>query len=162
MSYVRLTNEVLDPQEAVDAIQTEADGAVVLFTGVVRNHARGRTVRGIEYEAYAPMAESQMRRITEQVEARWKLSCAILHRFGYLAVGEASVVVAVTSAHRAEAFEACRFAIDTLKTDVPIWKREHADDGTYWIEGDEAVPAADDDDVTSTELSETHNIAQPA
>jgi molybdopterin synthase catalytic subunit len=78
-----------------------------------------------------------MRRIVEQVRERWGLACAILHRFGYLAVGEASVVVCVASAHRAEAFEACRWAIDTLKSEVPIWKKEYARSGAVWIEGAE-------------------------
>jgi molybdopterin synthase catalytic subunit len=137
---ILLTNEPLDPQQAVDAVHTDGDGACVLFAGIVRNQARGRAVIGLEYEAYRPMAERQMERIVEQVRQRWGLACAILHRFGYLRVGETSVVVCVASAHRAEAFAACRWAIDTLKQEVPIWKKEHARDGTFWIEGDEAVP----------------------
>jgi molybdopterin synthase catalytic subunit len=92
---------------------------------------------------YKPLAEKQMARIVEQVRERFGVSCAILHRFGYLAVGEASVVVCVASPHRADAFGACRWAIDTLKADVPIWKKEHATDGTFWIEGDDALPAAE-------------------
>jgi molybdopterin synthase catalytic subunit len=134
-----LTEEPLDPQQAVDAVMTEADGAYVLFVGVVRNHSRGRTVTGLEYQAYRPMAEKQMRRLVDAVRERWSLRCAILHRFGYLAVGEASVVICVAGAHRAEAFEACRWAIDTLKAEVPLWKKEFAADGTYWIEGEDAI-----------------------
>ena len=131
---VLLTNEPLDPQRAVDAILTDVDGAYVLFVGVVRDHARGRTVTGLEYEAYRSMAERQMRRIVEEVRERWGLACAILHRFGYLAVGEASVVICVASSHRAEAFEACRHAIDRLKQVVPVWKKENwADGSTEWV-----------------------------
>lgn len=139
---VLLTDEVLDPDQAARAVMTNSDGAYVLFVGVVRDHARGRSVTGITYDVYKPLAEKQMTRIVEQVRERWGLACAILHRFGYLAVGEASVVVCVASSHRAEAFDACRWAIDALKTDVPIWKKEHAGDGTFWIEGDDALPAA--------------------
>jgi molybdopterin synthase catalytic subunit len=141
---VQLTQEPLDPQRAVDAVMTDRDGAYVLFVGVVRDHSRGRTVTGLEYQAYPPMAEAQMRALVAQVRERWGLACAIQHRYGYIPVGEAAVVVCVSSAHRAEAFEACRWVIDTLKADVPIWKKEFAADGTYWIEGDEALPAADD------------------
>lgn len=138
---VLLTEEPLDPQQAVDAVMTETDGAYVLFVGVVRNHSRGRQVTGLEYQVYRPMAESQMRRLVDEVKRRWGLACAISHRFGYLAVGEASVVICVAGAHRAEAFEACRWSIDTLKEEVPIWKKEFAADGTYWIEGDDAIRA---------------------
>jgi molybdopterin synthase catalytic subunit len=139
---VLLTEEPLDPQQAACAVMTNSDGAYVLFVGVVRDHARGRRVTGLHYDVYKPLAERQMARIVDQVRERWGLRCAILHRFGYLPVGEASVVVCVSSAHRADAFEACRWAIDALKSDVPIWKKEFASDGTYWIEGDDAVPSA--------------------
>ena len=138
---ILLTEHALNPQTAVDAVMKDTDGAYVLFVGVVRNHSRGRAVSGLEYQAYRPMAEEQMRRLVEEVHRRWGLACAILHRFGPLSVGEASVVICVSGAHRAESFDACRWAIDTLKADVPIWKKEFATDGTYWIEGDEAPPA---------------------
>ena len=138
-ALVELTEERLDPLRAVEAVMTDGDGAYVLFVGVVREQARGRRVTGLEYEVYRPMAERQMRRLVEAVRERWGLACAIQHRFGYLAVGEASVVVCVASPHRAEAFEACRWVIDTLKNEVPIWKKEYAADGTYWIEGEESI-----------------------
>lgn len=139
---ILLTTEPLDPAEATRHVMTAHDGAYVLFVGVVRDHARGRAVTGLEYQVYAPMAEQQMRRIVDAVRERWGLACAILHRYGYIGVGEASVVVCVASAHRAEAFDACRWAIDTLKADVPIWKKEFAANGTFWIEGEDSVPAA--------------------
>ncbi|MDX1934634.1 MAG: molybdenum cofactor biosynthesis protein MoaE [Capsulimonadales bacterium] len=138
---VLLTTEKLDPQRAIDAVMTEADGAYVLFVGVVRNHSRGRAVTGLEYQVYAPMAEKRMKRLVEEVRERWGLKSAILHRYGPIAVGEAAVVICVSSAHRAEAFDACRWTIDTLKEDVPIWKKEFAADGTFWIEGDTGIPA---------------------
>lgn len=140
---ILLTEDPLNPQQAVDAIMTHADGAYVLFVGVVRNHSRGRSVTGLEYQVYRPMAERQMQRLVDEVQSRWGLRCAILHRFGHIAVGEPSVVVCVSSAHRAEAFDACRWAIDTLKADVPIWKKEFSTDGTYWIEGDDALLTTD-------------------
>ncbi len=138
---VLLTTDSLDSQVAIDHVMTDADGAYVLFVGVVRDHAKGRKVTGLEYQVYAPMAEKQMARLVEEVQSRWNLKSAILHRYGAIPVDEAAVVVCVASPHRAEAFEACRWLIDTLKADVPIWKKEFAADGTYWIEGDEAIPA---------------------
>ncbi len=140
---ILLTEDPLNPQQAVEAIMTPADGAYVLFVGVVRNHSRGRSVTGLEYQIYRPMAERQMQRLVDEVQSRWGLRCAILHRYGYIAVGEPSVVVCVSSAHRAEAFDACRWAIDTLKADVPIWKKEFSTDGTYWIEGEDALLTTD-------------------
>lgn len=138
---VLLTDAPLDPDDAVAAVITDLDGAYVLFVGTVRNHARGQAVMGLEYDAYRPLALSQMEDIVSGVREQWGLACAILHRTGYLAVGEASVVVCVASPHRADAFDACRYAIDTLKRDVPIWKKEYAAHGTFWIEGDASVPA---------------------
>ena len=140
---VLLTSEPLNPDDAVQSVMTESDGAYVLFVGVVRNHAKGKNVTGLEYHAYAPLAQAQMEKIAREVWEKWGLQCAILHRTGYLAVGEAAVVVCVAASHRGDAFEACRWAIDTVKADVPIWKKEFAHDGTYWIEGDAALPAAE-------------------
>lgn len=137
---VHLTSDILNPQTAVDAVMTTSDGAYVQFVGVVRSHSRGRQVTGLEYQAYAPMAERQMRVLVNAVREKWGLACAILHRTGYIPVGEAAVVVCVASSHRAEAFEACRWVIDTLKHEVPIWKKEFTADGTYWIEGEDAIP----------------------
>jgi len=139
---VLLTTAPLDPRAAEDAVSRPEDGAVVCFTGVVRNHSKGRDVVGLEYQAYEPMARALLRDIVDQVRLRWGLACAIHHRLGPVAVGEVAVVVAVASPHRAEAFDACRWAIETLKHDVPIWKKEHAVDGTFWIEGEDALPAA--------------------
>jgi molybdopterin synthase catalytic subunit len=137
---VLLTTDPLDSQLAIDHVMTDADGAYVLFVGVVRDHAKGRKVTGLEYSLYEPMARKQLARLIEEVQTRWGLKAAILHRYGAIPVGESAVVVCVASPHRAEAFDACRWLIDTLKADVPIWKKEFATDGTFWIEGDEAIP----------------------
>jgi len=138
---VLLTTEPLNPDDAVRSVMTDRDGAYVLFVGVVRNHARGKNVTGLEYQAYAPLAQAQLAKIANDVQVKWGLNCSILHRTGYLAVGESAVVVCVAASHRGDAFEACKWAIDTVKADVPIWKKEFAHDGTYWIEGTDALPA---------------------
>ena len=148
---VLLSPEPLDPQTAIDAVLTNADGAYALFVGVTRNHARGRAVTGLTYDAYKPLAESQLRFLVDVVRDRYGLACAILHRVGYVAVGEPSVVICVASPHRAAAFAACEWAINALKADVPIWKKEHAADGTYWIEGDASVAIASDASVAAAE-----------
>jgi molybdopterin synthase catalytic subunit len=109
------------------------DGAVCLFVGVVRNENDGRAVRSLEYEAYEEMARPLMDEIAQETLARWPVTrVEMVHRIGILAVGEPSVAVAVTSPHRAEAFAACRYAIDSLKARVPIWKKEHYTDGSVW------------------------------
>ena len=110
-------------------------GGVVTFTGVVRNRARDQAIDHLEYEAYGPMAEKELEKILAQVRERWPdARLALRHRVGRLEIGDAAVMVAAAAPHRAEAFEACRFAIDTLKQSVPIWKKEFADGGAYWVE----------------------------
>lgn len=139
MSYV-----VTDPID-IPSLEAQAschrNGAVVTFLGRVRNHSRGREVAYLEYDAYIPMAERLMRRIAEEAAERWGADIAMQHRIGRLELGEISVAVCVGAPHRAEAFEACRYCIDTLKETVPIWKKEVCPDGTFWVEGDEVIPA---------------------
>ena len=131
----RVVTEPLSP----DAIAAEVDdpgaGGIVIFSGVVRNETGGRPVKFLEYEAHAPMAEVKMREIGEAVRVRWPgvRRVAMLHRIGRLEIGEASVLIAVAAAHRGDAFEACRYAIDTLKRIVPVWKKEHFEDGEVWV-----------------------------
>jgi molybdopterin synthase catalytic subunit len=138
---VRLQSEPIDVAELVAGVRGEGDGAVTLFLGTVRDQNRGRTVRYLEYEAYAGMAESEMERIERQTLERFDVSrITIVHRTGRLEIGEASVAVAVAAPHRAPALEACRFAIDTLKVAVPIWKKEHFEGGAVWIEGPQDGP----------------------
>jgi molybdopterin synthase catalytic subunit len=132
----RITREPIDAQALINAVQTAADGAVCVFYGVVRESSRDRMVRWLEYDAYPEMAEKKMREILAEVAQRWpEQRAAIVHRIGRLEVGEASVVIAVASPHRAEAFDACRYIIDRVKQDVPIWKKEVFTDGEAWVEG---------------------------
>jgi molybdopterin synthase catalytic subunit len=138
-SMIRITREPLD-RTAIDAIVQSVwhagAGGIVTFEGTVRDNARGKRVRYLQYDAYPEMAEQEMAKIAAEVERRWGTDrVALVHRIGRLEIGEVSVVVAVACPHRAEAFEACRYAIDTLKAAVPIWKKEVAEDGEEWVEG---------------------------
>ena len=128
-----------------------SDGAVAAFLGVVRNHNLGRSVRYLEYEAYVPLAQKSFERISAEVDARWPgVRLALHHRVGRLEVGEASVAIAAASPHRADAFAACRYAIERVKQIAPIWKREFFEGGDVWIEG----ATADPDDARAREVAE--------
>jgi molybdopterin converting factor subunit 1 len=134
-----LTTDPLDARRLEAAVANKGAGAICTFTGVVRDSSRGRSVTHLEYEAYAEMATAEMRKIAGEIAERWpEARVAMAHRTGRLEIGEASVIVSVSCPHRAEAIDACRWGIDRLKESVPIWKKEHAADGTYWIEGDAA------------------------
>lgn len=139
---VSITDEPLDPAPLVRFVEAPEMGAVVTFSGNVRNHNRGRQVEYLEYDAYRPMAERQFREIAAEAVRRWDCRIAIHHRVGRLEIGDPSVLVAAACAHRGDAFDACRFAIDTLKERVPIWKREVWDGGEAWIEGERDAPVA--------------------
>ncbi|HSD67708.1 MAG TPA: molybdenum cofactor biosynthesis protein MoaE [Vicinamibacteria bacterium] len=131
---VRLVRAAIDLAALVGA--SPADGAVCLFLGVVRNENRGRQVLRLEYEAYEEMALPLMEEIAAETARRFPVTdVRLVHRLGRMEIGEASVAVAVSSPHRAEAFAACRFAIDTLKAQVPIWKKELYADGSEWLDG---------------------------
>ncbi|HBZ71333.1 MAG TPA: molybdenum cofactor biosynthesis protein MoaE [Deltaproteobacteria bacterium] len=130
-----ISSSSLDVEAVVKRVTGPGVGGVVTFIGTVRDHARGRSIRHLEYEAYPEMAEREMERIADEAAARFPgARVAITHRTGHLEVGEIAVVVAAAAPHRAEAFSACRFAIDTLKERVPIWKKEIASDGAYWVD----------------------------
>jgi molybdopterin synthase catalytic subunit len=131
----RMTEEPLSEDVVTAAVANPEAGGVVVFSGVVRNETGGRRVKFLEYEAHAPMAEAKMREIGDMVHARWPgvKAVTMVHRVGRLEIGEASVMIGVSAAHRAEAFEACRFAIDRLKETVPVWKKEHFEDGEVWV-----------------------------
>jgi molybdopterin synthase catalytic subunit len=136
--HFRMTTDVLNPRDAEQIVADSATGATVTFTGTVRDNARGRAVHALDYEAYAPAAEKMMAQIGDEIRERWGIDrIAIIHRMGLLKVGEASVVIAISSAHRDEAFDACRYAIERLKELVPIWKKEFYEDGAIWV-GSEA------------------------
>ncbi|MDR7483570.1 MAG: molybdenum cofactor biosynthesis protein MoaE [Armatimonadota bacterium] len=122
----------------LDAVRHPDAGAVVLFLGTVREHSRGRRVQRLEYEAYETLARAEMQRIAAEAARRFGARVAMVHRVGTLAIGEISVAIAAAAPHRREAFDAGRFAIDTLKQTVPIWKKEVWADGAQWIGQDDA------------------------
>ena len=131
---IRLQTEPIVLDELVAAVQEKGDGAVATFLGTVRDATKGRRVLALEYEAYGGMAEREMEKIAAEAKRRYAVSrVAIVHRTGRLTIGEASVAIAVSAPHRAGALDAVRFVIDTLKTTVPIWKREHFEDGAVWV-----------------------------
>jgi molybdopterin synthase catalytic subunit len=136
-SFCRVTVDPIDPAALLAAVTSPADGAVLLFWGVVRNHHEGRGVSHLEYDAYAPMAEAKLTEIVGEARERWPVGeIAVVHRLGRLEVGEASVGIAVASPHRAEAYDASRHIIEELKRRVPIWKREGYLEGeSRWLDG---------------------------
>ena len=131
----RVVEEPLSADAVAAAVTVPEAGGVAVFLGVVRNQTAGRRVVALEYEAHVPMATAKMREIAVSVRQRWPgiLGVALVHRIGRLEIGESSVMIAVSSPHRAEAFDACRFAIDTLKETVPVWKKEFFEDGEVWV-----------------------------
>jgi molybdopterin synthase catalytic subunit/molybdopterin converting factor small subunit len=140
--FVEVTDAPLDPAPLVRFAEGPEMGAVVTFSGNVRDHNRGRRVEYLEYDVYRPMAEAELRKIALEAVDRWKGRVAIQHRVGRLEIGEPSVLVVAACAHRGDAFDACRYAIDTLKERVPIWKREVWEGGEVWIEGEGDAPVA--------------------
>jgi molybdopterin synthase catalytic subunit len=131
-----ITENPIAPDAFYRQVLQDSNGAVVTFCGVVRNHANNKPTRYLVYEAYPEMAKKKMAEIGAQVAARWGIhDLGIIHRVGRLEIGEISVLIAVSSPHRAEAFEACRYAIDRLKEIVPIWKKEVGENGEEWVEG---------------------------
>lgn len=128
---VALTLSRIEVEQILSEITDPEAGGIDLFIGTTRNHSGGRKVKFLEYEAYEQMAIQIMERLEKEARSRWILQKVVMvHRLGRVPVEEASVVIGVSSAHRKEAFEACRFLIDSLKREVPIWKREHFEDGT--------------------------------
>lgn len=135
--WVRIQQEPIDLAAADDFLRSEEAGAVEFFLGTTRRWTDGRETTRLEYECYRPMALAELRRLVEEAAARWPLAKACLwHREGEVPLREASVLVGVATPHRQDAFDACRYLIDTLKQRVPIWKRERFADGTTeWVEG---------------------------
>jgi len=138
-AIIKVTQDPLDDatrQSLIEAVGRPSDGGVVIFLGVVRDSSRGRQIRYLEYDAYIEMAEQEMSTIAAEVTRRWATDhVAMVHRIGRLEIGECSVIIVVACPHRAEAFAACQYAIDTLKSTVPIWKKEVGPDGEEWVEG---------------------------
>jgi molybdopterin synthase catalytic subunit len=138
---VAVTSEPLDSNAVAALVDANGDGAVVTFAGLVRDHNQGRQVQFLEYEAYEPLAIRALQRIVDEARELWPgARIAVHHRLGRLEIGEASVVIAAASAHRADAFAACRYTIERVKQIVPIWKREHFNGGDVWLEGATADP----------------------
>jgi molybdopterin synthase catalytic subunit len=134
--YVRVSNEPLNPLELMDRVRQDEAGALVLFSGVVRDNNLGRSVEYLEYDAYPEMAEKVLTEIADELFSNWQLTdIAVQHRTGKLGVGEASLLVAVSAPHRTEAFSAAQLLVDRLKELVPIWKKETFDSGEQWVAG---------------------------
>jgi MoaE-MoaD fusion protein len=142
--HFALTRAQIYAESLLAKVRTPGDGAVVTFDGSVRNNSLGRRTLHLEYEGYEPMALVKLREIGEQLHKLFAIDrVAIVHRLGRLEIGETSVFIAVSAAHRAPAFEACRWAIETLKRTVPIWKKEFFEDGAVWADGElPPVPGA--------------------
>jgi MoaE-MoaD fusion protein len=145
----QLVREPIRPRELIEGLKAPEDGAMVVFDGFVRNNFKGGKTLYLEYEAYEPMAYAKLREIGAEIRAKFSVRrIAIVHRLGRLEIGETSVWIAVSSAHRGAAFDACRYAIDTLKRAVPIWKKEYFAGGAVWAEGEvpsqEAISRSDE------------------
>jgi len=135
--HAQIVAEPIDPTAVLNTLKQPEDGAVTIFDGIVRNNSRGRRTLYLEYTAYEQMALNQMEQIAQQALSRFAVrELRIVHRLGRLQIGETSVYIAVASAHRAAAFDACRWLIDSLKTTVPIWKKEFFEDGAIWGDGE--------------------------
>jgi molybdopterin synthase catalytic subunit len=131
---IEITNNPIDTSKIIAAASVQQAGAVNVFIGTVRNQTAGKAVTKLEYEAYEPMAVSEIQKVVDATKAKWSLTgWAVSHRIGTLLPGEVAVVVAVSTPHRKDSFEACQFIIDTLKKTVPIWKKEFFQDGDQWV-----------------------------
>jgi molybdopterin synthase catalytic subunit len=149
----RLTRAPINVAKIIEAAKQGEDGAVVVFDGIVRNHTRGRATLHLDYEAYEEMAALQMDELAAQARTRFGVRhVTIVHRLGRLEIGESSVLIVVASAHRGQAFDACRWIIDTLKKTVPIWKKETFADGAVWADGEPFPPglAVDEDAISQS------------
>ena len=139
--HARIVREPIETAAIASALKQPEDGAVAIFDGIVRNHSHGRRTLHLEYTAYEAMALNQMEQLAMQALARFAIrDVRIVHRLGELQIGESSVYIVVASAHRAAASDACRWLIDTLKSTVPIWKKEFFEDGAIWADGEPFPP----------------------
>ncbi len=131
---IAITEEAINTQDVINAVQADGAGAINVFIGTVRNQTQAKPVLQLDFEAYDSMAVKKMQEIANQAAARWPIQkVAIVHRKGSLQIGDAAVVIAVSTPHRKASFEACEFIIDTLKEVVPIWKKEKFEDGDVWV-----------------------------
>ena len=147
---IQITDDALDPEAITALVRKEINGAVVTFLGTTRGFSGDREVLRLEYEAYQPMADNKLAEIAQEMRERWSIQdVAISHRLGRLEVGDISLVVAVASPHRKEAFAACQYSVDRIKQTVPIWKKEFFKGGEVWVEGPEDVAARERAGVSS-------------
>jgi len=136
VKLISITEKPIDVNKLLNDVSDQSSGASVLFTGTVRDHNKQDKVSKLHYETYQEMAEKILQEIENEIHAKWKINKFIaIHRTGTLKVGEVSVAVAVSSEHRKEAFEACKFGIDSIKEKAPIWKKEFTESGAEWLEG---------------------------
>lgn len=134
MEIIKITDKPINVASAIEAAQTAGAGAVNVFVGTVRNKTADKQVKSLDYEAYDPMAKKEIRKIIDQAKAKWPvLKVVVIHRKGILKIGDAAVVIVVSTPHRKASFEACEFIIDTLKQTVPIWKKEIFEGGEEWV-----------------------------
>jgi molybdopterin synthase catalytic subunit len=158
---IQLGREPIDGAALVRHVRADSDGAVVSFDGCVRDNSHGRRTLYLDYEAYEAMAAAKLGELAAETRGRFAIDrVAIAHRLGRLEIGETSVFIAVSAAHRAAAFEACRFAIDTLKRTVPIWKKEYFADGAVWADGELPPPRVESSD--AGEAATATRTAKPA
>ena len=158
---IQLGRDPIDAAALVRHVRTDSDGAIVMFDGCVRDSSHGRRTLYLDYESYESMALAKLNEIAADIHAKFAIDrAAIAHRLGRLEIGETSVFIAVSAPHRAAAFDACRFAIDTLKRTVPIWKKEYFADGAVWADG-ELPPPPPDAAAVSAATSATR-ISKPA
>lgn len=142
--HFRIVNEPIDIRALEANVSPVTNGAILTFIGQARVNSRGRQVSYLEYDAYVPLAEKQIGKIAQDASDRWQVDVAVEHRFGRIELGEASIVICVGAPHRDVVYEASRYLIDTIKEEVPIWKKEVCPDGDFWIEGEEAIKAIEE------------------
>ncbi len=138
---IEITHEALDPAAVTARVARDSNGAVVTFLGTTRSLTGERQVLHLEYEAYRPMADAKLGEIADEMRRRWPVDIAISHRLGRLEIGDISLVVAIGSPHRKDAFEACQYSVDRIKQIVPIWKKEFFAGGEVWVGSQEDLPS---------------------
>ncbi len=136
-----ITDKPIETERLIKSVESPGAGAIITFNGLVRNNAEGKQVLRMEYEAYTKMAEKLMAELIEKIMSDFNITgITMQHRTGMLEIGESSVMIAVSAPHRVDAFDACQYAIDTIKETIPIWKKEYSQDGVSWVEGTPIQP----------------------